>query len=579
MLPRLKYIVVILWSIVCADISAQNLVLPDSVLREADDFFFEGHRQKLLGHMDAAYELFAHSLELNPESPPTLYEIAMINMQLNKDSLATDQLKKAVRLAPDNYWYRETLATSYNKANDIENAVAVLEEMSVKYPGNTEVLGILEALYNRKQDYKNVIKTLDKIELIEGKSEQLSIEKFRTYFQMKDEESAYKEMRDLADEYPNDLRYRVMMGDLLMDDKKFDEALKEYKEVEKIDPDNIDLQLGLTRYYSAIQNDSLYQMQVEKVVTLPQMEYQRRLILINSLAAQNIEEKGDTTRMMQLLRKTLKCPQQDGRLAELCVRYMIQQDAPVDDIKPVLHQMLEIDPENVLARNQLLQYAVEANDTMGVVKVCKAAVDYSIDDPVFYYYLGIAYFQQDSTALALDALKKCLTHIKDNSNIALIVNSYALIGDLYHTLGKDKEAFEAYDTCLIYRPEEEMVLNNYAYYLSLNKKDLAKAEKMSALSLAKDSTNYTYIDTYAWILFQQKKYKEAKIYIDNAINIMLNDTTLSSLDANIFEHAGDIYSKCGLTEKAVEYWQKALLLGTDQTVIIEKKIKKRKYLE
>lgn len=101
---------------------------------------------------------------------------------------------------------------------------------------------------------------------------------------------------------------------------------------------------------------------------------------------------------------------------------------------------------------------------------------------------------------------------------------------------------------------------------------------MSALSLSKDSTNYTFIDTYAWILFQQKKYMEAKTYIDNAMTIMLQDS-LEADDSNIFEHAGDIYSKCGLTDKAVEYWKKAIELGSDQKAIIDRKIKKKKYIE
>lgn len=554
---------------------------PDIVIGEeqmADEFFYEGKRMQLLGKQDDAFQLFSHSLELNPNSAAAYYELSSYYIGMRQDSIAESMVKKAVELAPDNYWYKNALVSLYASANKIDDALKVLEDMSVQYPQKTDVLAMLEGLYSSKHDYANVIKTLNKIEQKEGKSEELSLEKFRTYIQMKDEKSAYNEMVALADEYPNDLRYRVLIGDLLLDSGKKDEAFAVYKEVEALDSTNLNLKLSLAQYYSDTQQDSLYQAQLEKVITDPKMDRQKGLAIMNGIILPNVQHNSDTTKIMSLFRKILSYPQPDGDMAELCVRYMIARNAPQNDIKPILHQMLSIDPENVLARSQLLQYAVEENDTNGIVKVCKPAVDFGIDDPIFYYYLGIAYFQQDSSKDAIDVLKKGLTHVKDNSNLSLLTNSYTLIGDLYHKIGMEKEAFEAYDSCLIYRPEDPMVLNNYAYYLSLLKKDLRRAEQMSRLSLQKDSANYTFIDTYAWILFQQKKYAEAKVYIDEAMNIMMQDS-IQGEDANIIEHAGDIYSKCGLTQKALEYWQKALQLGSDQNIIIERKIKKRKYLE
>lgn len=68
-----------------------------------------------------------------------------------------------------------------------------------------------------------------------------------------------------------------------------------------------------------------------------------------------------------------------------------------------------------------------------------------------------------------------------------------------------------------------MVLNNYAYYLSLKKKDLQRAEAMSRLSNELEPDNSTYLDTYAWVLFQQKRYDEAKQYMDKVVELMERD--------------------------------------------------------
>ena len=105
------------------------------------------------------------------------------------------------------------------------------------------------------------------------------------------------------------------------------------------------------------------------------------------------------------------------------------------------------------------------------------------------------------------------------------------------------EAYAAYDSALVYKENNIGALNNYAYYLSVERKNLDKAEEMSYRTVKAEPTNGTYLDTYAWILFEKGKYVEAKIYIDQA---MQNDGSKSSV---VVEHCGDIYYMNGDREK------------------------------
>jgi tetratricopeptide (TPR) repeat protein len=240
--------------------------------------------------------------------------------------------------------------------------------------------------------------------------------------------------------------------------------------------------------------------------------------------------------------------------------------------------MLAIEPEHDTARNQLLSYAVQENDTAAIKQVCLPAVAYSAADPLYYYYLGIVYFQQKQYEEAVQTLSKGLERVKEDTPIDLISNSYTLLGDLYHDLGDDEKAYAAYDSCLIYNPEDVGALNNYAYYLSLNNHDLARAEEMSAKTIKAEPDNYTYIDTYAWILFMQKRYDEAKMQIDRALEVM--GDTIEAEDSNIVEHAGDIYFKAGDKEGALRLWIKAEQLGnTEAPDTLRRKIKTKKYIK
>ena len=542
---------------------------------KADHFILEGHRQMLLGNNSDAFEMFRHGLMLNPNSSVALSELSHFWQYLRQDSLSLKYMKLATQYAPDNYWNQEALVDFYVDAGKTNEAIEVLEQLSKQFPQKEDVLLMLETLYKQKQDYANVIRVLDAIEVKEGKSEQLSIEKFRIYVQMKDEKKAFEEMSELAAEYPNDLRYRVLLGDLYVDQGQFDEGLRVYQEVEDEDPSNIYLMSSMLNYYTKTNQDSLYQQQLNKVCTNPKLDEETRLRFLNGLVFQTMQENKDPQSLLEIFQKVLIMPQEDTRILELCTRFMVTLKRPADEVKPVLEQMLDINPESDMARSLLLEYAIEANDLPEVIRISKPAVDYAIDDPLFYYYLGVAYFQSDSAQLAVKTFKKGLQKVDDKTNLQLLTNMYALMGDAYHKLGDSKHAYECYDSCLLYRPDEAMVLNNYAYYLSLEEKQLDKAEEMSRRSLEKESDNYTYIDTYAWILFKKKKYAEAKEYIDKAL-VLIGDSVEEN-DATIIEHAGDIYAKTGQKERAVEFWQQAAELSNPSAVLL-KKLKKKKYI-
>lgn len=550
-----------------------SLETPDE---RAEGFFMEGLRQQLSGHYSEAFELFSHTLELCPDHVGALYELSNYARHMQQDSLSATLLEKAAALDSDNFWLKQALVNLYVGQHRNDDTVHQLEQMTRQYPERSDLLLMLAEMYQRGENYEALVRTLDRVELLEGKSEQLSLEKFHAYHSMGDERRAFAEMQALADEYPNDIRYQAMVADLYHDSGRDDEALARYRQLQADHPDNVNVQLSFFNFYRERGETERADSALQRLITNPQLDADLRHNLVGALAYDNIQQNGDTTQMMHLFRQLLAQPQEDTRITELAARYMITRGMPTADVKPVLHQMLSIEPEAELARNQLLSYAIEEEDTAEVMRLCKTAVDYGSDDPVYYYYLGIAYFQQNKNRSAINAVRRGLQKTDSKSNLLLVTNMYAILGDLHHRLGEDEQAFEAYDSCLIYRPDDALVLNNYAYYLSLRKQDLDRAEQMSRRSLEKEGQNPTYLDTYAWILFQQRRYDEAKVYIDSVL-VLLGDSATAD-DASLIEHAGDIYAKCGQTEQAVEYWKQALGLGQDNA-LLNKKIRKRKYYE
>ena len=231
-------------------------------------------------------------------------------------------------------------------------------------------------------------------------------------------------------------------------------------------------------------------------------------------------------------------------------QYMISKKMEKESV-PVLNQILSIDPENKPARLQLLSYAIRDNDMDEVVRVAAPALEYNPDAMEFYYYLGLAYYQKKETEKALDVFRKGIRQVNEKSDKNIVSDFYAILGDIYSTKEMKAEAYAAYDSALVYNPDNIATLNNYAYYLSVERKDLDKAEEMSYRTVKAEPENATYLDTYAWILFEKARYTEARIYIEQA---MRNGGDTSQV---IVEHCGDIYYMLGEKDKALEYWKKA----------------------
>lgn len=515
-----------------------------------DSIFQEAVRLKLAGKDAEAYDLFDYCLKLEPESGAALYELAMMNSFEHNDTTAIKLLEKASSLYPNNYWYKNMLVNSYFGARKNDKALKVLEDMAQQFPEKTDVLMMLLDLYGKNNNLDKMIEVLDKIELKEGKSEMISMEKFNIYLRNNDEKRAFNEMQKLAEEYPNDLRYKVVIADLYLDAKKPEQALKQYKEVEEKDSNNVSLQLSMANFYHMQGDDSLYMRYLTKVITNSNLDAPTRTKMLTSLVYENLyptnngKSQIDSIQLMSLFDKVLDTPQEHTDILELKVRYLATKGVPESEVKPYLYRILDIDPENDMARQQLLAYAISANDTLGIVNVCKPAVEYGAKDPIIYYYLGVAYIQMDENQKAVETFREALHRIDEATNdnkSKLYSNIYSLLGDAYHDLGQDEQCFMAYDSCLIYKPADPMVLNNYAYYLALKKKNLDKAEEMSRKSNELDPDNPTYLDTYAWVLFQLKRYEEAKVYMDKVQELLPQEEI--DADPDVADHIIQINKK------------------------------------
>ncbi len=549
---------------------AQSSLTPEQQ-RKYDYFFLEAMRLKEKKDYASAFGLLQHCLDIHPNAASALYEVSQYYMFLRQVPQGQEALEKAVANAPDNYWYSQGLASLYQQQNELDKAVTLLEQMVVRFPAKQDPLFNLLDLYGRQEKYDEVISTLNRLEKRMGKNEQLSMEKFRIYLQMKDDKKAFQEIESLVQEYPMDMRYQVILGDVYLQNGKKQEAYDVYQKVLAAEPDNPMAIFSMASYYKQTGQKELYQQQLDTLLLNKKVTPDTKVGVMRQMIVENEQADKDSTQIIALFDRIMKQEQDDPQIPMLYAQYLLSKNMEAESV-PVLEQVVDLDPTNKAARMMLIGAAVKKEDYKQIIKVCEPGIEATPDALEFYYYLAIAYNQAEKPDSVISICKRALEHTTADSKKEIVSDFYSILGDMYHTQKQMKEAYAAYDSALVYNPSNIGALNNYAYYLSVERRDLDKAEEMSYKTVKAEPNNATYLDTYAWILFEKGNYAEARIYIDNAMKSEGGDKS----DV-IVEHCGDIYYMTGDVDGALTYWKKAQEMGSESKTL-KQKIEKKKYI-
>ena len=530
-------------------------------------FFLEAVRQQNAGHYAAAFDLLSRCLEIDSCAAEAYYMQARYFSELRKDSLALRYLETAALLRPDNDTYQEKEAQFYIGTGNFKKAIETYERLYAVQRDRSDVVNILVQLYKQQKDYDKMLNAIDRLEQIEGESEQFALARMSVYELKGDSKNAYKTLKGLADSHPNDLSFSIMLGNWLMHNNKSKEAYKLFSHALESEPDNTYAQSSIYDYYRAEGQEDKANEMMERILlgknTLPD----NRIQFVRQAIQENDQQGGDSVKIIKLFDRMREALPEDASIAEMKVAYYTLKKMPEAEINQALVDLLALAPDNGGARFQLIQNKWAKQDWKEVAELSEPGMLYNPDEMAFYYFTGLARYYQKDDIGALDAFQRGTAEINDKSDPAIVSDFYAIMGEIYHNQGEKEKAYAAFDSCLQWKPDHIVTLNNYAYFLSIEGGDLKRAEEMSAKAVKAEPKNPTYLDTYAWILYCQERYAEAKIYIDQTLKY----STDSTLSADVLEHAGDIYIKTGNTGEALKMWQRAIDEGGDAAVLNKKK--------
>jgi tetratricopeptide (TPR) repeat protein len=258
----------------------------------------------------------------------------------------------------------------------------------------------------------------------------------------------------------------------------------------------------------------------------------------------------------------------------------------------LIKQLYILYPDNRLVSNAYINHLISSGDITEALRLCKRFLD--LKSPKILDFMRIIeienYLEHPDSVdhyakLALKAFPKNVDLIQLRSQIAYVNKEYdraialtkealkvekndtvrselwGSIGDIEHARNKPRHYYKAYDKALRLWKDNSSVLNNYAYFLALEKRDLERALEMSTRANELSENNPTYLDTMAWVLYELGRYAEAKKVMQMALSLS------RSRSHEYLLHYGDILHALGEEFMAKTYWRKALEAGADKEMI------------
>jgi len=532
------------------------LLLGSAGLHAQSVRFIDAMKNYQAGEYTEARKLFEAEVKENPENDAAWYYLSAIaSTDEARLQEAENFLKKAVALSPDNFWYRYTLAMMYVNTDRRELAVPVLEQLSADYPKKSDLQLDLINLYLSENDVEKALATLDRIDAIRGKNEIVGLTRAELKLKQPGAEpdSIYGELADYYEECRSP-RIASILGDYYAGTYRDSLALRYYDEALSIAPDYTPAWYGKAGVYQMLRQYDRFFKSFSHVIRDPNVQTRAKAEYVDQLLANPQFVRTFAEDFEQMMLDLRSIHPDDPLISNLIGSYYYRTNRPQLSVE-VMRESMERNPEIEDCALQYLLLLYTLQSWPELAEDATVAIQRFPTNQDLLQLRAIANSQQKNYEAAVEDYQAILKLNPRDTTVAKV--TYASIGDTYYQLGDSKKAFSYYEKALKIDPDYNPVLNNYAYYLSLEGKNLKKAKEMSRKTITTEPDNPTYLDTYAWILHLLGDDIEAKALFKHA---MLYGGKESR---TILTHYAIVLEKLGETDLANIYYNQAKAMTED----------------
>jgi tetratricopeptide (TPR) repeat protein len=563
------------------------ILTPEQQKKKAMEFFINGGVFESQGNYESAVLQYEKAL-IYDSSAGLYYTIAKNYVYLNKLSLALNYSQKALELDSTKLEYYDLLADIYNYGNQTELAIAIYEkaialdsmniELNYKLARLYEVDKPLKAvkLYNRilyqlGPDWSVLTRIAELQERLGNSDEAINalkkllaidpanipLKKMLIEFNLK--AAKYDDGILLADEIlelmPDDLETREAKAKLLLGKNDWEGASKEFDYLLDQPEVNLDakINIGANYFNKAITDSTLLPITKSFFTKLDEdtTDWQIKMYL----GAIALSEGDDSVAIENFQYVTKNANWNVAAWVRLGGLYF--DNRKYDEAEVVMSEAILSFPEDFYVNLILGLSLAQQTKHEDAEKYLKKSTLLNPTDITALSAYAFTLNQLKDDDKAIFYLKQALEIQPDDVQL---IGTLAMI---YNGMQSHELSDSLYERALELKPDDPLINNNYSYAFATRGIQLERALKMVQISIAADSLNSSYLDTIGWVHFMLGNYKEAKSYLEKAIEV-------GGESAVMLDHLADTESKLGNKDKAVELWENAFKLDPTKTEIQNK---------
>lgn len=534
---------------------------PQEKKAAAEELMADGMRLMIKGEPAQALPVFDALIVAEPLQPSGYYMKAKALNELKKVDDAIVAAQKAFEMDRQNATYGVFLAELYNNQKMYAEAASTYESLLELEPRNVNFGIEMAAAYIFTGQLDKAIETYDKLEKVMGVAQEITRQKQQLYLRQNRLDKAIEESYKLISTDQGDSQHYVDLAELLIANERIDEALKPLEESIRLNPDEAQAHVLLADIYRRKGDLQKCNEQLKIVFVNHQLDVEPKVRVLTGYIAmlKSDEEKKQALELSQLLVET----HPDDARSMVVYADLLARHGDKEKARDRYVMASKLDPSIYEIWGAILQLDGELNQIDSLLVHSEQALEVFPNQGLLWYSNGTANLIKKNYSRAIEAFEECINLTNDHPELVRAVN--AQLGDAYNAKGDHGKSDEYYEKVLNEDPDNDHVLNNYSYFLSIRKEKLDKALSMSTRLIGRHQNNATYLDTHAWVLYVRKEYDEARKYLEKAMQDTLN------VNGTIIEHYGDVLFKLGHKEKALEQWKKAKSKG-DTSDIINRKI-------
>ncbi len=521
---------------------------------EEETLFAEGVRYLMTDEPTKAIAQFGKVLQKDPGNAAAQYSTASAYLKSGKATEAIPYAAKAYSLDANNKFYALLLAELYVKQKRYGEAENLYEALLKKGTENAEYGVELAAIYLFDDKPDQALNAYNRVERELGLNEEITRQKQRIYLKQNKIDKAVEEAEKLIANAPGDPDYLLEGAELLIANDRPDQAIGWIDRALKINADLPQAHVLLADIYRKKGDMARVTKELNQVFANPNLEAGLKARILSSyvgLTGENVPAQQDALKLAQELAKS----QPNDANSQVMLADLLAQQGKKIEARNTYAKAARLDGSIYKVWGALLQLDGELNQVDSLLVHSEKALEVFPTQGLFWYSNGSANLYKRNYRQAIDALEESQKLLAATANSELKNGIQAQIGDAYNGAGDHAKSDEAYEAVLKVDPLNDYVLNNYSYFLSLRRENLPRARQLAQKLVERHPTNATYLDTYAWVLYVSNDYAKARQYLEKAL------ADPSGVSGTILEHYGDVLSKLGQSDKAVEQWKLAKAKG------------------